>query len=631
MMGSRMIKNRNRSIYSVSSLVLLAILFVALSIVSSILLKGVRIDLTESGLYTLNAGTRNILDNMDEPVNLYLYFSEDVSRELPQFRSYARWADEMLQEFVSRSGGKIKLYHINPVAFSPEEDQAAQYGLQSVPIGNAGEVLYFGLVGTNTLDGQQTIPFLHPDKEKFLEYDLAKMVSSLSHPQPRKVGLISALPLLPEFDPVSQLMPESWVIYQQLEQLFDIENIPQGAAQLPDDLELLMLVHPKDLSPSMLYQIDQYVLRGGKVLAFMDPLAEADTGGDPNDPSARIRAGGSSTLGPLLTAWGVKFDPSKVVGDRNYALQVTLGAGQPPMRHLGILSVKEAGINQSDVASADLKVLNFSSSGWLAPAPNATTTFEPLVHSSDAAAPIDVNRVRFLRDPQELEQGFTPTGDEYALVARITGPAKSAFEAPPEGVTDEDQQIESDSGGINVVLFADTDVLSDRLWVQKQSFLGQTVVNSFSDNGTLIANLADQLLGSSDLISIRARSSTSRPFTRVEALRLSAESRFRDTEKNLQDKLAQTEQKLSSIQTSRQDGELTVLNPEQQEEVQRFLDEKLEIRNQLRQVQHDLTQEIKRLGMYLKLINIVLVPVLIIIVALVFGQYRRKRRQGSRS
>lgn len=623
--------NKNRSLISAATLVLLAVLFVALSIVSSKLLKGVRIDLTQNDLYTLNAGTLHILDDMDEQVNLYLYFSENVSRELPQFRSYARWADEMLDEFVDRSNGKLTLHRIDPVAFSPEEDQAAKYGLQSAPVGNAGDVLYFGLVGTNSIDGQQIIPFLHPDKEKFLEYDLAKMVSSLSHPEERKVGLISNLPLLPVFDPVSQLMPDSWVIYQQLEQLFEVENIQPDSNVLPDDLELLVLVHPKALSQPMLYQIDQYVLRGGKLLAFMDPMAEADTGGDPNDPTARMKAAGSSTLGPLLTAWGVEFDPAKIVGDRTYALQVTLAAGQPAMRHLGIISVQQDGINSTDVASADLNVLNFSSSGWLAPAANAKTVFEPLVYSSDAAAPIDVSRMRFLRDPQELDAGFQPTGDQYALAARVTGQAGSAFDKPPADVTDDDQKHESEVAGINVVLFADTDILTDRLWVQKQNFLGQAVVNSFADNGTLVANLADQLMGSSDLISIRTRSSASRPFSRVEALRLSAESEFRETEQNLQDQLVETEQKLNGMQTARQDGELTVLNSEQQEEVQRFLDQKLQIRNELRQVQHDLTQEIKELGMHLKLINIILMPVLIIILALVLAHLRRKRKAGERS
>ena len=294
-------------------------------------------------------------------MTLYLYFSEDVSRELPQFRSYARWAGEMLEEFADQSRGKLKLQLVDPVPFSPEEDQAAQYGLQGVPVGAAGDMLYFGVVGTNSLDGLEVMPFLQPDKEKFLEYDLAKIVFSLSHPQHKKVGLISGLDMQPGFDPATQSMSEAWIIHQQFSQLFDLQDLPADTGVLPDDLELLVLVHPKDLNENMLYQIDQFALRGGRVLAFMDPLAEADLGGDPNDPMARMNAGGSSTLGPLLQAWGVSFDTDQVIGDYAYALQVSIGQGQPPVRHLGILSVSPDGINNSDVATADLEAVNFSS------------------------------------------------------------------------------------------------------------------------------------------------------------------------------------------------------------------------------------------------------------------------------
>ncbi len=621
-------EQKSRSLISAGTLVLLAVLFIALTILSSVFLKGMRLDLTENSLYTLSDGTRDILQNMDEPVTLYLYFSEDVSRDLPQFRSYARWAGEMLEDFADRSGGKLTLRRINPEPFSPQEDQAAQYGLQAVPVGNAGETLYFGLVGTNSLDGQQVMPFLQPDKEKFLEYDLARMVSSLSHPEQKKVGLISSLDMTPRYDPAVPRIPENWVIYQQLDQLFDLEEIPAGTETLPDDLDLLILVHPKDISSNMLYQIDQYVLKGGHLLAFMDPLAEADRGGDPNDPTARLNAGGSSTLGPLLKAWGVGFDTSMVIGDRAYALLVSPGAGQTPIRHLGVLSVRSDGMNATDVASADLEVVNFSSTGWLAPLEGSKLTFEPLVSSSDSAAPIEASRLRFLVNPQDLEKDFHPTGDKYALAARITGQAGSAFEKAPEGFSQEDFIKNSGSAGIQVVLFGDTDLLTDRLWVQKQNFLGQTVVNSFADNGTLVVNIADQMLGSPDLIGIRARASTSRPFERVEALRLAAEAQFRDTEERLQSELDETERKLTEMQSVRQDGELTVLNTEQQETLQRFLDRKLEIRSELRQVQHDLTRDIETLGMRLKFINIVLVPLLIIFAALLFGHYRRKRRAG---
>jgi ABC-type uncharacterized transport system involved in gliding motility auxiliary subunit len=621
-------EQRNRSVYSAGILALLVILFITLTILSSVFLKGIRFDLTENGLYTLSDGTRNILSNMDEPVNLYLYFSEDISRDLPQFRSYARWAGEMLEEFADRSGGKLTLHRVDPAPFSPQEDQAAQYGLQGVPVGTAGEMLYFGLVGTNSLDGQQVMPFLQPEKEKFLEYDLARIVSSLSHPTQKKVGLISGLDMQPGFDPATQSMREAWVIHQQLGQLFELEDIPLTADTLPSDLELLVLVHPKDLNEKLLYQVDQFVLGGGRALVFMDPLAEADLGGDPNDPMARMNAGGSSSLGPLLEAWGVGFDTNRIVGDRGYALQVSLGQGQAPIRHLGILSVKNDGMNNSDVASADLQSINLSSTGWLAALENASTDFEPLVSSSQNASPIDAARLRFLSDPRDLDSGFQPTGDRYTLAARITGRAKTAFEQPPESMPLVTHLADSIESGISVVLFADTDILTDRLWVQKQNFLGQTIVNSFSDNGTLVANIADQMLGSPDLIGIRARSSTNRPFDRVDALKLKAEAQFRDTEEGLRAELELTERKLTEMQSARQDGELTVLTPQQQEEVQRFVDRKLQIRSELRQVQHNLSRDIEALGMRLKFINIVLVPVLIVIAALVFGQVRRKRRES---
>ncbi len=620
-------EQKNRSVFSAGILVLLAILFVTLTILSSVFLKGVRFDLTENGVYTLSDGTRNILKNMDEPVKLYLYFSEDASRDLPQFRSYARWAGELLEEFVGRSGGKLTLQRVNPEPFSPAEDEAAAYGLQGVPVGAAGDTLYFGLVGTNSLDGLQMMPFLQPEKEKFLEYDLAKMVSSLSHPEHRKVGLLSGLDMKPGFDPATQSVREAWVIHQQFSQLFDLQDIQPDTTDLPDDLELLVVVHPKNLGDGLLYQVDQFVLRGGRLLVFMDPLAESDMGGDPNDPMARMNAGGSSSLGPLLQAWGVGFDTDKVIGDLAYALQVTIAQGQPAIRHLGILSVDSDGMNSTDVATADLQAVNFSSSGWLVALENASTGFEPLVESSENAAPIDATRLRFLSNPQDLSRDFQPTGDKYALAARVTGQAATAFAEPPEGMPLIGHMSESDEAGINVALFADTDILTDRLWVQKQNFLGQTIVNSFADNGTLVANLADQLLGSSDLIGMRTRASTVQPFGVVDALRLSAEAQFRDTEERLQAELEETERKLTEMQSLRQDGELTVLTAAQQDEVQRFVDRKLQIRAELRQVQHDLSSDIEALGMRLKFINIVLMPVLIIIAAMVFGQMRRRRKE----
>ncbi len=616
-----------QTFFSAGSIALLAILFVALVILSESLLKGLRLDLTENSQYTLSQGTRNILTSLEEPVTLYLFFSEEASRDLPQIRDYARWVEELLDEMSERSGGDLVITRVDPKPFSTEEDQAAQFGLQAVPVGAGGDSLYFGLAGTNSLDDFQAIPFLQPSKEAFLEYDLAKMVSTLSHPQQQKVGLLTSLDMGPGFDPMSQGIREAWTVYDQLDQLFDVEMVSASADELPEDIDLLFLVHPRDMSERLRYQIDQFVLGGGRLVAFVDPFAESDMGGDPSDPMARMNAGSSSDLAELLGAWGVVYDPSLVIGDLFYALQVSMGNGAAPVRHLGILSITGEGLNNEDIVSAELEAVNFSSAGWLEPREGATTHFEALVHTSENAAPLEAARMRFLSNPLDLLAGFKATGDRYALAARVTGPAVSAFDSLPEGELADAHLSASGDAGINIVLFADTDILTDRLWVQKQNFLGQTLVNSFADNGALVVNSVDHLLGSSDLINIRTRATSARPFNRVDALRLAAEKEFRATEERLQRELEETERKLTEMQSSREDTDLAVLSEEQQAEIQRFVDQRLQIRRDLREVRHDLDRDIDALGTRLKVINIGLVPLLVIVLAVVFGHYRRRRQR----
>jgi len=609
---------QKRSVYFSASLVLLAVLFASASVLSGRMLRGMRVDLTENHLYTLSEGTRNILEGLQEPVNLYLFVSEKASRDLPQIRSYAKRVDELIDEFANYSNGKLQVRRVDPEPFSEKEDEAAKFGLQAVPVGSSGTTLYFGIAATNSLDDIQTIPFLQPAKEKFLEYDLAKMISTLGNPDRKTIGLISSLPMEAGFDPASQRMRDAWVIYDQLSQLFEIEKIDAQAQTLPDDLDVLVLVHPRNLSDSLLYQVDQFVLQGGRLLAFVDPMAEMDRG-DPSDPMAQMQAGSSSTLDPLLQAWGVQFDPLKVLGD----LQYGIGSGRE--RHIGIISVPADGMNSDDVVSADLGVVNFSSAGWLQPKDGHTSQVEVLVSSSENAAPMDASRLRFLANPADLMNGFNPTGDRYALAVRISGQAASAYPQPPEGVDTAGQLAQSGEQGINVILFADTDVLSDRLWLQKQPFLGQNLINTFADNGNIIVNAVDNLLGNRDLISIRTRASSVRPFDRVDALQVQAEREYRATEERLQQELADTERKLTELQAARSGDDMLVLSEEQQQEVQRFLDRKLEIRQDLRQVQHDLQVDIDRLGTRLKLFNIALVPLLVIVVALIYSLRRRRK------
>ena len=614
---------QKKPIYFTASLVLLLVLFAALSLLSTRVLRGVRIDLTEDQLYTLSEGTRKVLSGLQEPVNLYFFFSQEASRDLPQIRSYAGRVEEMLDEMANRSGGKVRINRVDPEPFSEQEDEAARYGLQAVPVGASGASLYLGIAGTNSLDDVQTMPFLQPSKEKFLEYDLAKIISALGNPDRKVLGLMTSLPMTAGFDPATQGMREAWVIYDQLSELFRIETISSQDQSLPDDLDVLVLVHPQDLDEQMLYQLDQFVLRGGRLLAFLDPMAESDRG-DPQDPMGQLQAGSSSTLEPLLQRWGVGFDTQQVLGDLQY------GIGTGRSRHIGILSVPAEGMDSEDIVSADLELVNFSSTGWLSPIDGTGTTIEVLVESSENAAPMDSSRLRFLSNPGDLLNGFNPTGEQYALAVRISGEAESAFSAPPEGF-DSSSYLEKSAGdGINVLIFADTDILTDRLWVQKQPFLGQNLVSAFADNGNIVVNAVDNLMGNSDLIGIRTRASSVRPFGRVNDLQVQAEREYRSTEERLQQELSETERKLTELQEARSGDDLLVLTDEQQAEVQRFLDRKLEIRRDLRQVQHDLQRDIDRLGTRLKFFNIALVPALVVIFAVFYGM-RRRRRQASQS
>jgi len=606
---------QKKAIYSMGALVLLLVLFVAVSMISSNLLRGLRFDLTENRLFTLSDGTVNILESLEEPVTLHFYFSQETSRELPPLRSYARRVDELLDEFVSHADGKLTVLHVDPAPFSEAEDQAAAFGLQAAPINASGDNLYFGIAASNTLDEVQVMPFLQPSKEKFLEYDLAKMIAALGNPQKRVLGLMSTLPMGGGFDPAAQRMAEPWVVYEQLRQLFEIRDIDPAVAGLPEDIDVLMLVHPKDLGDDLLYEIEQFVLGGGHLIAFVDPFAESDRG-DPADPMARLQAGSASSLGGLLEAWGVAYDPARVVGDLQY------GIGRGAQRHIGILSVPGTGMNPDDIVSADLEAVNFSSTGWLAPRDGASTRFEPLVQSSENAAPLDAARLRFLSDPGDLLAGFNPTGERYALAARLSGPAVATLDAP-QG--DEGRRAGAGADGISVLLFADTDVLSDRLWVQVQPIFGAT---AFADNGALAINAVDNMLGNRDLISIRTRATSARPFDRVEEIRVAAERSFRATEERLQLELQDTERRLTELQAAKGDNELLVISDEQQAEIQRFMDRRLEIRRELRQVQHDLRRDIDRLDTRIKLINIVLVPAAVMLVALAWA-IRRRRRQAS--
>ena len=612
-----------RRLLTGSNLVVLAVLFVAAVLLSGLLLRGARLDLTQNRLYTLSDGTKHIIDGIDEPIHLYFFYSQTTARAVPGLDTYATRVRELLEEIAARSHGKVILETVDPLPFSEAEDRAAGYGLTAVPVGAGGDSLYFGLAGTNATDGQVSIPIFQPDKETFLEYDVAKLMSSLATDKRPVVGILSSLDMGPGFDAQTRSVRNGWVIDDQLRQLFDVRKVDPGIGMIDDAIDLLVLVHPKNLSDDALYAVDQFVLRGGHVMVFVDPDAEAEAVAPDTDPSTAMMQSRASDLPRLFKAWGVHYDPSRVVLDANLALHTQSSADARPERHLAVLGLRQPNMNQDDVISAQLESVNLSTSGYFELAEGATTKMESLAQSSDNASTVASDRLRFLPDPSSLFNDFTPTGTRYVLAARLTGPVKSAF---PEHK--EDGHLAESKGDVNIVLFADTDMLNDRLWVQVQNFFGQRIYNAFANNGDFVINAVDNLIGSSDLIAVRTRATSARPFTTVETLKRQADDRFRSKEQELQAELTQTEQKLQELESSKGEGSEAILSDEQRAEIERFRSEKLRVRKELRQVRRQLDADIETLGAKLKFINIIGVPLLVTLVAIGFAWWRgRQRRQ----
>lgn len=622
----------NRKALSGSALIVLAVLFVAVMLLVNVLFRGARADLTQNHLYTLSDGTRKILSSIDEPINLYLFFSDKATQDLPQLRTYAARVREMLQEMSARSGGKLHLEFIDPLPFSEDEDRASGFGLQSVPVSAAGDKVFFGLAGTNSTNGQAVIPFLQPDKEAFLEYDVTKLIHELETTKKPVVGLLSSLPIAAGFDPATRQMGQPWAVDQQWTQLFDMRNVDPAALKAVDkDIDVLVVVQPKQLSDDAQYAIDQFVLRGGHLIAFVDPSAEMDnSGADPNNPMAAMMADKSSDLPKLFKAWGVEYDPHNVVIDRARGLPISVGEGQAPVRHPGILGLTSADLNRDDVVTANLDSINVSSAGFFELGKDAKDVkLTPLIQTTSDAMSVPSDRLRMLGDPSALLNGYKPAGSPFVIAARLTGKFKTAF---PER-SDAGALKESKDEG-QIVLVADTDILSDRLWVQFTPFFGQKIMNAFANNGDFAVNVLDNMAGSGDLISIRGRATSQRPFTTVEALKRGADERFRAKEQELQRELSDTERKLTELQSAKSKDQAQILSPEQKTELDNFLKRKLEIRKELRQVRRQLDAEIESLGTRLKIVNIVLMPLLVTLAALAFAWWRAQRRrhaQGARA
>ncbi|HEX7340228.1 MAG TPA: Gldg family protein [Rhodanobacteraceae bacterium] len=607
-----------RTLVATLGLVLLAAAFVAVVVASSQWQRAPRVDLTEDGLYTLAPGTLKIIDQLQAPIHLTLYFSNHATRDLPKLRSYEQRVKEMLHEMVVRSHGRIDLKVVDPVPYSDDEDRAFGAGLTAMPGGSNGERVFFGLAGVNKAGHQLSIPFFDPNEEAFLEYNIAKLLYELNMTHKPRVDIISSLPI--DGDVITGTQP--WAIMRQLHQLFDIHMLDAATVKtIGADVKALLVIHPKNLPTSTVFAIDQYVLHGGHLVVFVDPDAEMDT--TALGAVAGSVAGSHSDLPRLFNAWGVEFDPDQVVLDRSRALSITLPDGDEPVRHPAMLGLVSDNLNHRDVITASLRNIDVSSSGYFELAPHTSSQLEPLVQTSGDAMVVPAQRVRLTVDPTMLLRDYHPSGEHYVIAARLRGVFHTAF-PQRSGPGDLHQAKRAN----DIVLVADTDILSNRLWVQPTPFLGQTLLSAFAGNGDFVANIIDNLSGSSALLSIRGRATSQRPFVRVLAMRRAADEAFSVKKLELEKELAATEKRLQQLQPGRADNATD--EHERQTALDRNLKRKLALRKQLREVQHQLNAEIDALGVRLKLINILGVPLLLVLLGIGYGIWRhfngRRRR-----
>lgn len=632
----------NKQLLSTLGLILAIILFLSFNIVTNGNLKSARIDLTQDKLYTLSEGTLNIIESLKEPLTLRFYYSDKVAQELPSVKAYAQRVQELLEEYQRAADGMIKLIVINPEPFSDNEQRAEEYGLQAVPIDGKTDQLYFGLVGSNLLDGVENISFFQPEKEDVLEYDLTKLVYKLSSADKKTIAILSSLPVDGEgYDPLKGYAPTNdgpkpWAVMAELRQMFNVSVLPLDIKRIPSSIDVLMVIHPKELEDGILYAIDQYVLAGGKLITFVDPYAEIDIPKkDPDNPMTAMMASHSSNMPQLFRAWGFERSPTDVVADRKTAIKVDFGArtNNQPIDYVLWQSIPSEQMNTEQAITNRLKKVEVATAGRFQVIDGATTQFIPLISSSNEAMMVDKRVVQFRNDPMALLTKYQAGTLSYPIAVRVTGAVKSAF---PNGLTNESGVAEKLPGflseskqDIDIIAIADVDMLQDRFWVQLQDFYGKQIAYSTSNNIDFLINAIDELTESHGLISVRSRVGFSRPFERVLDLQREAEKNYRTKERELQKILTETEQHIARMQVERSGSGEELLNEEQKQEIADLRMMKNKTQQQLREVQGKLRQDIDALDTQLKFFNIGLVPILVAFLAVLTGWMRvRKRTKG---
>ena len=629
--------NGNR--LAIAGLTLLLILFLSVNVLSSGWLTSARLDLTKDKLYTLSESTIKLLKDVKEPVTFRLYLSGGLAQAVPHLGIYANRVRDLLLEYQSVSNGKVKLEVLDPAPFSSIEDRAVAAGLRGIPAVSGGDNMYFGLVGSNTTDDIETIPFIQIDREAFLEYDLSKMLYALVTSKPTVVGIVSTLPTDGTMKVTATGRQEPvapYVVRNQIGELFKTRFLGKEIDEVPSDVNVLMVVHPKNQSARTIFAIDQYLLAGGKAIIFVDPFAEVE-GMQGQMLGSTI---GGSSFDKVFKVWGIEYDINTVVGDRLSARKVLPEAGNRPIEYLPWLELRGPSLDRSSPITSGIDVVALASAGHLSVKDNSSLKITPLLISSPGAGLIDSKKVQGFRNPKKLLREFKADKKQFILAGRVTGSVQTAF---PDGVPapgkDQDGKLvevnpwkrpilaQSESP-LDVIVVADADILADRFWVIMRDFAGQRVPVPTANNGDFVLNSIEALAGSSSLMELRGRGSASRPYKVLQDIQKTASQKFEEKERALRQTIAKTEKKLQQLRRRNPESSAKVVSERDRREMEKMQREILGFRSELRKVRRSLTQDYQRLEMQLWFLNIALVPILLIIFSIALSVIRIIRRRN---
>lgn len=619
-------------LYSTGGVIaLLAVLIAANFIIGAF---NLRADLTEGDVYTLSPGTRAVLAKLQAPVKLRLYYSQGSEAVPVGLKTFAKRVEDLLNEYKAAGRGKVVVEKFNPEPDSDAEDSAQLDGIEG-QLTNAGEKFYLGL-SIAFLDQKAAVPVLAPDRERLLEYDITRGIAQVGETRKPVVGVMSALPVMGRsLDPIRKLQPaEAWVLIQELKKIFDVKEIKLDAPKIDDDIKVLLVIHPRNLPEETEYAIDQYVLRGGKLIAFVDPYAYFDQQPDFQNPFGGNQAG-QSTFYHLFKAWGIDVDMGKVIADLSFA------SGEGPRLLPTLLTLNTQALNMDDVVTSQVGTLLIPFGGAFKGKPAEGLKQTILAHTSKNSMPVDLIIATLSGEPST--RGYQPSGEEMPLAIRLTGKFHTAFPegrpkpyAPPrqdkkKGVDDKkkdeakaEPQLKQSAEDNSVVLVADVDLLSDGAAVEVQDVFGQRVVIPRNGNLALALGLVEQLSGDSALISLRSRAAFTRPLTAIRQMEARAQQQYLGKIKELEDSLNQTQENLQKLQKSKAGVTSTILTPEQQAELDNFRKKAAEARLALKQLRKNLRVETDTLEFWTKVVNIGLVPLMIALAGLALAMARRR-------